>query len=85
MFIQARGPSWKVLLGRRDSTTANRTAAGVFLPGPSELLDALKAKFLAVGLNTTDLVSLSGNYYLFTLARAHINMLILMFTSIFTP
>ena len=71
MFIQAGGPSWKVLLGRRDSTTANRTAAGVFLPGPSELLDSLKAKFLAVGLNTTDLVSLSGNYYLFTLAHAH--------------
>ena len=85
MFIQAGGPSWKVLLGRRDSTTANRTAAGVFLPGPSELLDSLKAKFLAVGLNTTDLVSLSGNYYLFTLERTHINMLILMFTSIFTP
>ena len=87
MFIQAGGPSWKVLLGRRDRTTANRTAAGVFLPGPSELLDALKAKFLAVGLNTTDLVSLSGNYYLFTLActRTHINMLLLMFTSIFTP
>ena len=87
MFIQARGPSWKVLLGRRDSTTANRTAAGVFLPGPFELLDALKAKFLVVGLNTTDLVSLSGNYYLFTLAcaRTHINMLLLMFTSIFTP
>ena len=62
---QAGGPSWNVSLGRRDSTTANRTAAGVFLPAPTEALSVLKSKFLAVGLNSTDLVALSGNYYLF--------------------
>jgi len=56
----AGGPSWNVSLGRRDSTTANRTAAGLFLPGPTEALSVLKAKFLAVGLNSTDLVALSG-------------------------
>ncbi|GMY16166.1 peroxidase 15-like isoform X2 [Fagus crenata] len=56
----AGGPSWTVLLGRRDSTTANRTAVSVFLPAPTETLDELKAKFTVVGLNTTDLVSLSG-------------------------
>ena len=65
MFIQAGGHPWTVLLGRRDSTTANRTAASVFLSAPTETLDELKAKFNVVGLNTTDLVSLSGKYYLF--------------------
>ena len=61
---QAGGPSWKVSLGRRDSTTANRTAAEL-LPGPTEDLPSLKKKFSNVGLDTTDLVALSGNYYLF--------------------
>ncbi|KAM1055209.1 hypothetical protein FF1_028798 [Malus domestica] len=54
------GPSWTVLLGRRDSTTANRTAANAAIPAPTLTLDGLKANFLAVGLNTTDLVALSG-------------------------
>ncbi|GKU94183.1 hypothetical protein SLEP1_g7709 [Rubroshorea leprosula] len=57
----AGGPSWPVLLGRRDSRTANRTLADNFLPAPTATLDQLKAKFLAVGLNnSTDLVALSG-------------------------
>uniref|UniRef100_A0A2N9HGZ2 peroxidase n=1 Tax=Fagus sylvatica TaxID=28930 RepID=A0A2N9HGZ2_FAGSY len=56
----AGGPSWTVLFGRRDSTTANRTAAGVFLPDPTVSLETLKRMFNTVGLNTTDLVSLSG-------------------------
>lgn len=55
----AGGPSWNVLLGRRDGTTANITGANN-LPGPTEILDKLKEKFVDVGLNTTDLVSLSG-------------------------
>ncbi|PRQ35508.1 putative peroxidase [Rosa chinensis] len=54
------GPSWTVLLGRRDGTTANRTAANEALPAPTSNLDVLKSKFSAVGLNTTDLVALSG-------------------------
>ncbi|TQE01228.1 hypothetical protein C1H46_013135 [Malus baccata] len=53
------GPSWTVLLGRRDSLTANRTAANAAIPAPTLTLDGLKANFLAVGLNTTDLVALS--------------------------
>uniref|UniRef100_A0A2N9IR38 Peroxidase n=1 Tax=Fagus sylvatica TaxID=28930 RepID=A0A2N9IR38_FAGSY len=74
----AGGPSWTVLFGRRDSTTANRTAAGVFLPrrrdsttanrtaagvflpSPTVSLETPKRMFNTVGLNTTDLVSLSG-------------------------
>ena len=65
MLTQAGGPSWTVLFGRRDSTTANRTAASVFLPDPTVSLETLKRMFNTVGLNTIDLVSLSGNYYLF--------------------
>lgn len=48
-------------MGRRDSTTANRTLADENLPGPTLTLEDLKAKFINVGLNgDTDLVSLSG-------------------------
>ena len=65
MLTQAGGPSWTVLFGRRDSTTANQTVAGVFLPAPTVSLEILKSMFNTVGLNTTDLVSLSGIYYLF--------------------
>ena len=65
MLTQAGGPSWTVLFGRRDSTTANQTVAGVFFPGPTVSLETLKRMFNTVGLNTTDLVSLFGNYYLF--------------------
>ncbi|RXI03806.1 hypothetical protein DVH24_038080 [Malus domestica] len=59
-FVNSGGPSWTVLLGRRDSLTANRTAANEALPAPTFTLDELEANFLAVGLNTTDLVALSG-------------------------
>ncbi|KAB1227928.1 Peroxidase 15 [Morella rubra] len=56
----AGGPSWSTLLGRRDGTTANRTLAGINLPGAFDTLQILKDKFSAMGLNTTDLVALSG-------------------------
>ncbi|XP_050278544.1 peroxidase 15-like isoform X1 [Quercus robur] len=56
----AGGPSWNVSLGRRDSTTANRTAAGIFLPGPTQPLDVIITMFSTMGLDTTDLVALSG-------------------------
>ncbi|GAY49972.1 hypothetical protein CUMW_123170 [Citrus unshiu] len=53
------GPTWKVLLGRRDGLVANQTGANA-LPSPFEGLNILTAKFAAVGLNIKDLVSLSG-------------------------
>ncbi|KAJ7979729.1 Peroxidase [Quillaja saponaria] len=53
------GPTWPVPLGRRDSLTANRTLAQT-LPGPQSTLEQLKARFKIVGLNTKDLVALSG-------------------------
>ncbi|KAJ7979727.1 Peroxidase [Quillaja saponaria] len=56
----AGGPEWPVLLGRRDSLTANRTLANINLPAPNSTLDQLKFRFSVVGLNTDDLVALSG-------------------------
>ncbi|CAK7342312.1 unnamed protein product [Dovyalis caffra] len=54
------GPSWNVLLGRRDSLNANQAGANTSIPSPSEGLSSITAKFSAVGLNTNDLVTLSG-------------------------
>ncbi|KAL2341520.1 hypothetical protein Fmac_009460 [Flemingia macrophylla] len=62
------GPSWPVPLGRRDSLTANQTLANRNLPAPFFTLDQLKAAFAVQGLNTTDLVALSGAH---TFGRAH--------------
>ncbi|WCJ32421.1 Peroxidase superfamily protein [Euphorbia peplus] len=56
------GPSWKVLLGRRDGLIANQTLANQALPSPFEGLDAIINKFVALGLNITDVVSLSGGH-----------------------
>ncbi|KAL5708096.1 peroxidase [Ranunculus cassubicifolius] len=56
----AGGPTWNVLLGRKDSTTANQAGANASIPSPFEGLSNLTSKFSAVGLSTTDLVALSG-------------------------
>lgn len=58
--VLAGGPSWVVPLGRRDSRTANREGASNNLASPFEDLDTLKAKFGVFGLDSTDLVALSG-------------------------
>ncbi|KAI7984552.1 hypothetical protein LOK49_LG15G02576 [Camellia lanceoleosa] len=57
--VLSKGPSWEVQLGRRDSRTANQAGTSG-LPLFDEDLNALKAKFSAVGLDSTDLVALSG-------------------------
>ncbi|XP_027338250.1 uncharacterized protein LOC113852209 [Abrus precatorius] len=62
------GPSWPIPLGRRDSLTANLTLANQNLPAPFFTLDQLKASFAVQGLNTIDLVTLSGAH---TFGRAH--------------
>ncbi|CAL9081928.1 unnamed protein product [Musa textilis] len=54
------GPTWKVLLGRRDGLVANQTGANSNLPSPFESIDTIISKFEAVGLNDTDVVALSG-------------------------
>ncbi|KAL6657184.1 hypothetical protein ACP70R_004964 [Stipagrostis hirtigluma subsp. patula] len=54
------GPSWSVLLGRRDSTTASLSQANSDLPAPTLDLANLTAAFAKKGLSVTDLVALSG-------------------------
>ncbi|MBA0664236.1 hypothetical protein Goklo_004275 [Gossypium klotzschianum] len=56
------GPSWKVRLGRRDSTTASRTQADIDIPSPLMDLPALINNFRNQGLNQRDLVALSGGH-----------------------
>ncbi|KAK7303547.1 hypothetical protein RJT34_14454 [Clitoria ternatea] len=62
------GPSWSVPLGRRDSLTANQSLANQNLPAPFFNLTQLKDSFAVQGLDTTDLVTLSGAH---TFGRAH--------------
>jgi peroxidase len=59
-LLQAGGQTWEVQLGRRDSRTANQVGANSNLPGPSEGLANITSKFSNVGLDTTDVVVLSG-------------------------
>ncbi|XP_006658124.2 peroxidase 2-like [Oryza brachyantha] len=54
------GPSWTVLLGRRDSTTASQALANSDLPPPSSDLASLIGNFSNKGLDVTDMVALSG-------------------------
>ncbi|KAI8526304.1 hypothetical protein RHMOL_Rhmol13G0298100 [Rhododendron molle] len=56
------GKSWNVLLGRRDGLVANQAGANTSLPSPFEDLNNITAKFVAVGLNLTDVVVLSGGH-----------------------
>ncbi|KAK9067787.1 hypothetical protein SSX86_011898 [Deinandra increscens subsp. villosa] len=58
------GPSWKVKLGRRDSTTASQAAANMSIPSPFMDLPALIKNFKDQGLDEDDLVVLSGAHTL---------------------
>ncbi|KAF8018181.1 hypothetical protein BT93_H3163 [Corymbia citriodora subsp. variegata] len=62
------GPYWTVLLGRRDGLTANPALANISIPSPFDSYANLVSKFAAVGLDITDLVTLSGAH---TFGRAH--------------
>jgi peroxidase len=57
---QLRGPTWKVPLGRRDSTTANESLANANLPSPGANLTTLISTFARQGLSPTDMTALSG-------------------------
>ncbi|GJN27677.1 hypothetical protein PR202_gb15719 [Eleusine coracana subsp. coracana] len=61
------GPYYCTLLGRRDGLVANQSGANNGLPSPFESIDKITQKFNAVGLNTTDVVVLSGAH---TIGRA---------------
>ncbi|KAL2940698.1 Peroxidase N [Bienertia sinuspersici] len=54
------GPSYRVLVGRRDGTVANRTGANTNLPSPFASLDTVISLFGDQGLNITDVVALQG-------------------------
>jgi peroxidase len=49
-----------VLLGRRDSTTANESLANANLPSPGANLTTLISTFASQGLSPTDMTALSG-------------------------
>ncbi|RZC60924.1 hypothetical protein C5167_022690 [Papaver somniferum] len=49
--VQLGGQTWKVELGRKDSTTASRTDANNAIPASFMDLPALKANFQNVGLD----------------------------------
>ncbi|KAL2337624.1 hypothetical protein Fmac_012070 [Flemingia macrophylla] len=54
------GPSWSVGLGRRDSTTANFTAANADLPSPFLDLQGLSNAFGKKNFTVKEMVALSG-------------------------
>ncbi|KAL6568779.1 NAD(+) salvage pathway protein [Orobanche hederae] len=60
--VALNGPSWTVALGRRDSTTANTSAANSDLPAPTLNLTALITSFSNKGFNANELVALSGSH-----------------------
>ena len=62
--LQAGGPTWRVLYGRRDSRTANQAGANSDIPTPFDTLDENRQKFTSKGLDSTDLVALSGKFWL---------------------
>nr|GLL24388.1 cationic peroxidase 1-like [Ipomoea trifida] len=56
------GPSWSVLLGRRDSTTASLSAAISNLPGGGFSLSELISSFSNKGFSAREMVALSGSH-----------------------
>ncbi|XP_077244259.1 peroxidase 72-like [Tasmannia lanceolata] len=60
--VLAGGPYWNVPLGRRDSTGASLSGSNNNIPAPINTLPTIITKFKLVGLNTVDLVTLSGSH-----------------------
>ncbi|XP_019162808.1 PREDICTED: cationic peroxidase 1-like [Ipomoea nil] len=56
------GPTWNVLLGRRDSTTASKDDANTNLPAPDSSLDKLISSFAIKGFTARQMVALSGGH-----------------------
>jgi peroxidase len=54
------GSQYKVPLGRKDGLVTNQTQANIALPTPIDSLPIIITKFDNVGLNVTDVVTLSG-------------------------
>ncbi|XP_062092415.1 peroxidase P7-like [Humulus lupulus] len=60
--VHLGGRSWKVRLGRRDSTTASRSLANTSIPAPTSNISRLISSFSAQGLSLKNLVALSGSH-----------------------
>ncbi|KAF5458594.1 hypothetical protein F2P56_022615 [Juglans regia] len=58
--VLLKGSPWIVPLGRRDSRTANQSAANTQLPPPFANLTTLISMFADKGLNARDMTALSG-------------------------
>ncbi|KAJ0946954.1 putative peroxidase [Helianthus annuus] len=54
------GPSWNVLFGRRDSTTASLSAANSNLPSGASSLSTLISSFSNQGFTSNEMIALSG-------------------------
>ncbi|KFK42862.1 hypothetical protein AALP_AA1G048800 [Arabis alpina] len=76
--IVIRGPWWPVPLGRRDGLISRASEAN--LPSPFLPIDALKKTFADKGLNTKDLVVLSGAHTIGISSCALVNVRIYNFT-----
>ncbi|GLT74281.1 hypothetical protein SLA2020_460870 [Shorea laevis] len=60
--VALSGPSWTVLLGRRDSTTASLSTANSDIPSPLLNLSGLITAFSNKGFSTKEMVALSGSH-----------------------
>ncbi|CAN1122055.1 Peroxidase 72 [Linum perenne] len=60
--VLAGGPSWEVPLGRRDSKSASLSGSNNNIPAPNNTFRTILTKFKLQGLNTVDLVALSGSH-----------------------
>jgi len=58
--MQLGGPTWRVPLGRRDSTTASQALANMNLPPPTANLSTLISLFRRQGLSPAEMTALSG-------------------------
>lgn len=56
------GPTWTVLLGRRDARTASLNGANTQIPPPASSVSALISLFAAKGLSPRDMTALSGSH-----------------------
>ncbi|KAI3788638.1 hypothetical protein L2E82_01410 [Cichorium intybus] len=56
------GPSWNLVFGRRDSTTASLSAANSNIPAPTLNLSGLITSFSNQGFTTNEMVALSGSH-----------------------
>ncbi|GLU17882.1 hypothetical protein SLE2022_342310 [Rubroshorea leprosula] len=60
--VALSGPSWTVLLGRRDSTTASLSTANSDIPSPLLNLSGLITAFSNKGFSAKEMVALSGSH-----------------------